>query len=1106
MHYCLLFRMRYLFVLVLNLLFILTAQAQNVQVRGKVSDASGPLIGVSVKVAGTTAGTLTDENGNYVINAPATGTLNFTYVGYVAQNVRINGRTTINVQLSAQSQALTEVVVTGYSAQRRRDITGSVAVVDVEAATQFPTGSTSQLLQGQASGVTVVSPGAPGAEANVFIRGVTSFGNAQPLIIVDGVQATINDINPNDIASVQVLKDAGAASIYGVRGANGVVVITTKKGRSGAPKVTYEGYIGVQTPPTGNVFDIMSSQEMSSVWRQADPTNILYNFEGNGLPDFFWVNNPAEGVGGYSNAGAPEVDPARYRFDPSNPNNNYQIAAVNKQGTDWFHEVFKDAPQQSHTLSASGGTENSTYLFSVNYLNQEGTLINTYLKRYAARINTTFNIGKRIRIGENAYVFNRSNSGVAGGNQNAEGTIGMVYRISPIIPVRDIQGNFAGTRLGTPLMGNAQNPVAQQEFTSNNRNNSWNIQGNVYGEIDLIKGLNFRTTFGGTVNNQHFTGFNPSPYMNREGYNNANALSENAVYNSNWTWTNTLNYSGIFGKHNVKLLAGTEALNGYGRQLIGGAQGFFLTNIEYLVLSNGTSNITNNSLVTQNTRLFSLFGRADYAFADKYLIGLTIRRDGASVFGADNRYGVFPAVSLGWRINQESFLKDVTWLNDLKIRGSWGKMGSYSNVPNTNAYTLYSQQFGTSYYPIGGTNQTAPGFWLSNIGNAQTGWEEDIVTNVGFDAGFLNNRFTFSAEWYKKQVNGLLFPQPLPATAGAATAPFINIGDVQNTGLDFSLSYNGGKQGSDLTYNISANFTTYKNKIVSLPGSGFFDVSNSRIGNLVRNAEGHPIGSFFGYKVLGLFRDAADVAASPTQSDAAPGRFKYEDVNADGQITAADRTFFGDPNPDFTYGLNLGATYKQFDISTVLYGSQGNKAINYVRYWTDFLGTFTGAKSKALLNAWTPVDRNVDRAQWTATNPNAKTPAAETSSNFSNSGSGSFNSYYMENGSFLKMRSLQIGYTINPKQLGNIQIDRLRIYLQGANLFTITKYTGIDPELTPSTGNLGNGGGTANPPSIGAFGNPNALNNSQASAAFGIDYGNYPNNQRSFLVGINLTF
>ena len=1063
---------RNLCLLVLGMLFSLNSFSQS-RVTGKVtaSDDNQPIIGASVQVKGGTGGTVTGPDGTFAIDASSGSILVIKYLGFITKEVPVTSQTNYNITLAPSLNSLEEIVVTGYSSERKKDITGSVSVVNVDAMTSVPSGSTSQLLQGQASGVVVISGGQPGANASIFIRGVTSFGNTAPLVMIDGVQGGLNDISPNDIESIQVLKDAGAASIYGVRGANGVIVVTTKRGQSGTPRITYDTYYGQVTPPSGNVFNIMSPLEQAQVYSKIDPNHPIY--KGGTVPDFLYL-------GGYAAAGDPRVDPARYVFDPSNPNNNYQIAQTNKAGTDWFHEVFKTAPQSSHSLSASGGGENSNYLFSVNYLNQQGTLIETFLKRYATRVNTTFNIGKNknVRIGENAYLFYRSAPGIPGGNQNEGNAISHTYRMQRLIPVRDIRGNYAGTRLGTGEMGNAQNPVALQENTRNNRQNDWTMQGNVFGEADFLKGFTARTSFGGTIRNGYNLGFGFNPYFNREGFTNPNSLNESANYFNQWTWTNTLTYAKIIGKHNVKVLGGAEAVNSYGRGVNGNVNNLFSSDFDYLLLGNGTSNVTNGSFVGPDNRLFSLFADLRYQFNDKYLLGATIRRDGSSVFGSNRRFGVFPSFSAGWRISEEGFLKDVKWLDDMKIRGSYGILGSFANVPGTNAFSLYNQGFRNSYYPINGGNTITQGFRQSNIGNPETGWEENEVTNVGIDVTMFNSKVSFTAEWYKKNINGLLFRDALPSTAGGASAPVVNLGDIQNTGFDFNVGYNN-TVGTDFRYDVGLNFGMYENEVKSVPGN-FFEAAGSRIGNLVRNQVGQQVSSFYGYQVNGLFRDPADVASSPTQAGAAPGRFKYADINGDKAITPADRTFFGNPNPDFTYGLNLSASYKQFDFNTVLFGQQGNQAVNYVKYWTDFVGTFVGGKSKALLTAWTPTNPTAPRDQWIASNPNAITPVAEAANNLSNSGA--FNSYYLEDASFLKMRSLQLGYTLNPTVLQRFGVQRLRAYIQGANLFTATKYSGIDPELVGSQGG------------------------DLASASFGIDYGNYPNNQRSFLFGVNLSF
>jgi TonB-linked SusC/RagA family outer membrane protein len=1033
-----------------SLLISMAGLAQQRPVTGKVvGEDNKPIVGATVLVKDTHLTSTTDQTGRFSLNVPADkDILIISYVGFRTQEVPlINGSGSVSVILRDESAALNEVIVTGYSTQRKKDITGSVAVVDMAALKSIPAGSAIQALQGQASGVNVISSGTPGSASNVFIRGVSSFGNTQPLILVDGIQSDLNNVSASDIESVQVLKDAGAAAIYGVRGSNGVIVVTTKKGKSGQPVIAYDAYVGIQLPLPGNPFNLLNSQGLAKVTKVANPNTVLF---GAGVPDYLYAGPSASGTG---MAGDAAVDPSKYFFDAANPANDYLIQKVNQSGTDWFHEAFKPALMTNHNVTASGGTDKSQYLFSMGYLNQQGTLIDTYVKRYSTRLNTQFNINKNFRIGENLYGFYRQNP------DNDGSAVGSIYRMMPIIPVYDIEGNYGGTYAG-PELGTVSNIVAVQNRTINNITNTWDVVGNAFAELDFLKHFTLRTSFGGTIDNQYKTSFGFNRYNDRIGRTSANSYTEGSLYNSTLMWTNTLNYKAVFGKHNLKVLAGTESVKNAGRGVGGGASGFFSTDPNYLILGNGSSNLSNYSNAYVNT-LFSLFARADYSYADKYLFGLTVRRDGSSLFGSDKKYGTFPSASIGWRISNENFMKNIKWVTDLKFRGSYGILGSQNNVNPNNAYTLYGSSASNSYYDFTGTGSNSQlGFYRTNEGNAKTGWEQDIISNIGVDATFMNS-LDLSVEYYKKSIKGLLFPEPIPVTAGDAEPPTVNIGDIQNSGVDLSLTYRK-TLNADLKFSVGANITSYKNVVKNIPNPGYFDTGSSIVGNLVRNEVGHPVSSFFGYKVIGLFQSSQDVAGSPAQTDAAPGRFKYMDVNGDGKITPDDRTFLGSPNPDFTYGLNLGLTYKAFDLSMVFYGSQGNKALNEVRYMTDFMGSFVGNKSNDLLNAWTPQ------------NTNTSVPINESANTFSTSGVA--NSYLIENGSFLKLKSFIIGYTVKPPVLQRFGMSKLRLYVQAANLFTITKYTGLDPEI----------GGS--------------------SASFGIDNGNYPNNQRSFIFGLNMSF
>lgn len=1043
------------------------------KVSGIVTSAktSQPLAFATVTVKGTNVATATDVAGAFTITVPPNRTvLTVTSVGYQDQDVTI-GSGPVNVVLVEQVTNLDEIVVTGYTAQKKKEITGSVAVVSVKDMKSVPSGTTEQMLQGQASGVTVIGSGQPGEGSNVFIRGITSFGNATPLVIVDGVQSApgdlsiLHDLSANDIESVQVLKD-GQAAIYGARGSAGVIIVTTKKGK-GKTSVTYDGYYGTQVPASGNVWHKANTQEMAQIYwlaaknsGQVDANgNVVSAQYGTGqnpvIPDYI-LAGPLSGV----SASNPAVDLTKY-------NNNYSkgdiylIVPANKSGTDWFHSMFKSAPMMSHTLTASGGTDKSAYLFSFNYLNQQGTLLNTYLKRYAVRINTIFNIKNNIRVGENAYLYFKNNPRI--GNNQEGNPVNTTAWMQPIIPLYDAGGGFAGTA-GKEL-GNSSSPLAAQARSVDNRNYDWAIQGDVFAEVDFLRHFTAKTLFGGNVDNNY--GF----YHNYRSYENAensasNGYGEYANYGSNWNFTNTLSYSNIFGQdHSLKVLVGYEALQFRGRGLSGNRINYFSDNPAYLNLNTGSPIGQSNGSYFNNATQNSILAKIDYAYRGKYLIGLNGRRDGASVFGPNARYNNAWSASLGWVVSQEGFFKSITFLNSLKLRGSYGILGSVSNVPPYNQFTSYGGSGGSTYYDLNGTSGgTVLGFAASQYGNLSTTWERNKTLDVGLDATLLKNKIDFSFDWYQKKIDGLLFTDQAPAVVGlGATLPKVNIGDMKNTGVDVSISYHD-KINKDLSFNIGVNVTAYKNTIVNIPGAaGYFETAGTHnTGNQVRNQTGHPVGAFYGYKIIGIYQSWADTAKYAKEPDAAPGRFIYLDADHNGKIDDKDRVFYGNPNPKFTYGVNLGLTYKSFDFSMVLYGSQGNDVLNYTRYFQDFYPQFQNAKSAALLyDSWLP------------TRTNAKYPIVENGSYFSTNGV--LNDFYNENGSYLRCKQMSIGYNFPTDLLRRISVDRARLYVQAANLFTITKYTGLDPEIpgSPST--------------------------------FGVDYGNYPPS-KTFIVGVNLTF
>lgn len=1024
-----------------------------VLIRGRVVNENGEPVEASVVIKGSSGGTTTNGQGYFELTLPSEkAVLVISGIGIETREIGVDGaaQQMYNIAVETRITEVQEAIVTGYSSQRKRDIIGSVAVVDVKALKSIPAGSALQALQGQASGVNIISSGSPGHASNIRIRGVTSFGNTNPLVLIDGVQGSLNDVASDDVESIQVLKDAGAAAIYGVRGANGVIVVTTKKGRSGRAQTTYDSYYGVQTPVAKVGRDMMNLDEFMGYYNTLNPGNPIF---ANGVPDYMWRGPNGSGV---AKAGDPAVDPAKYFKDPANPSNNYLIQEFNKAGTDWSGEMFRPALMMNHNLSTTGGTDRLNYMVSFGYMNQQGTLLNTHMKRYSVRVNTEYKLRDNIRIGENLYAFYRDNPQENPNHpyMSINATRGML----PFIPVYDIMGNWGGGYAG-PNLGTNGNPVALRSGAANDRSREIVLAGNVFAEIDLMKGLTLRTSFGGNVNTFYRQTFTTANYFHAEQFNNPNGLAENSGYSSLLMWTNTLTYKKTLDRHSFAALLGTEAITMDSRTQSGSRQNYYSEDYNYLILGNGTQNMQNSSAAGEDA-FYSVFGKVDYSYDDRYLLGLTLRRDGSSRFGPQSRYGVFPSITAGWRLSSEKFMLNAQWISDLKLRASYGVLGNADNVSITNSATLFSQAFINSYYDINGTSTgIVQGFIPSTIANPSAGWEKNIVSNIGIDASLFNNKLDLSFEYFDKSIEGLLFALPLPTSiAGTATTPTVNIGDIKNNGIDFSATYHA-RLGIDMRLDIGGNITAYKNLIKNIPG-GYFDPQWTPR-NSVRNQEGQAVGAFFGYDIVGIFQDADEVSKAPTQDGAEPGRFRYRDVDGNGVINTNDRTFIGNPNPDFVYGINIGFSFKKFDLGAIFYGSQGNDILNDASGLTNFAGGL-GNKSKKLLDAWTPG------------NTTTTVPKLEQAPSFSTTNV--MNTYLLEDGSYLRLRSLVLGYNFDVSGLKKAGINRLRVYVQGANLFTITKYSGSDPEIT-----------------------------SYRNQTFGIDEGYYPNS-RNFLFGLNVGF
>ncbi|MFN8345006.1 MAG: TonB-dependent receptor [Spirosomataceae bacterium] len=1055
-----------------------SAHAQDRKVSGKVMTADGPLPGASILLKGSNTGTSADGTGAFTINVKgANPVLVISAIGYKPQEVAVGNQSAINVKLEDDVNALTEVVVTGYTIDNRRETTGAVAIVRPKDLTVRPSGNVEQQLQGRVAGVTVVTNGQPGTTSQIRVRGFGSFGPAgsnDPLYVVDGVPVGTTDfLNPDDIETVTVLKDAAAASIYGARAANGVVIYTTKKGTKGAKKlsVSYDGMYGVTNPGPGQA--MMNPTDFANwTWQAYKNSNVALSHPqfGTGstpvIPDYINVGGRSGVVGTVDLA----AEKAKYNVDPT-AGAIYQVVRANKSGTDWYKAITRQAPLQRHSLGFSGGGENSRFYIGLGIFDQKGILLSNSLKRYSLRANSEFNVLKNLRIGQNFQATYRQSLGLSGENggqgiSDDENDILQAFRMPSIIPVYDEFGGYAGT--AAKGFNNPRNPVANQQGLLNNRAFNGNAFGNLYAEWDVIPGLTLRSSIGGRYDNSYFWNYGRLQYENSEN-NSAFSYGEGSGWSFGWTLTNTANYKKTFGKHNVDVLAGQEALNtGRGRNMSASGLNPFSTDINFVNMSTvAASGKVVNSGLFSGVNFYSLFGRVNYIYNDKYIVTAVVRRDGSSRFGANNRYGVFPAFSAAWRLSSEPFMKNLTWVSDLKIRGGYGTMGNSNPVDPNNQYSLFGTSIGRSGYDINGSNSSiSEGYYRTRIGNPNAKWETAVTQNIGFDGTFLNGKLDVILDLWRKDTKDLLLALPIPATNGFdAAAPSVNIGKMLNQGIDISVATRG-RIGKDLGFDLTFTGGTLKNEITEIAsGQTYISTINPGYRGLtpIRNQLGHSISSFYGYKVKGLFQTAEEVKNAPTQDGAGIGRFRYEDLNGDGKITDADRTYLGSPVPKFTAGLVLGLNYKNFDLTAQLNGFFGNKIFNASKWFTDFFPSFQGAAiSERVKDSWSP------------SNTGAKIPIFETASNFSTNTQA--NSFYVENGDYVRMQTVAVGYTMPSVLLNKLKLTKVRVFASTNNLFTLTKYQGLDP---------------------GVGGN--------VDTQFGIDVGNYPVT-RGWTVGLNVGF
>lgn len=1079
--------------LALLLMLVSVAVAQDRVVTGTVSDEAGVgMPGVNILVKGTATGTVTDAEGKYSLAAPSNATLVITFVGYKTTEIEVAGRATVDVAMDVDLTSLDEVVVTGYGIDKRRELTGSVSTVKTRDLTVAPSGNVEQMLQGRVPGVTVITNGQPGTTSQIRVRGFGAFGGNQPLYIVDGVPTeSIDFLNPDDIETTTVLKDAASASIYGARAASGVIIYTTKKAKRGQKlNVTYDGLYGFTSPGKGqammNPTDFMNwtwQAQKNTAWQNGtDEAEQLADFNhpqfGGGLTPVMptWLMVGPE-VAGFSGAVDLEAERLKYNVDPR-LGSTYQVIRANQSGTDWYKAITRNAPIVRQTLGFSGGGEASRFYIGLSSQTQAGIMKEQDLSRYALRVNSEFDVLKNLRIGENIQMTYRSVNGLGGANGGQgvaadENDILSAFRMPSIIPVYDEFGGYAGTV--AKGFNNPRNPVANRDGQKDNKAFGTGVLGNVYAELDVIPGLTLRTSFGGNYGSFFSKSYGRWQYENSEN-NSAFSFNQSQSYSYSWTFTNQATYKKTFGKHNAELLVGQEAIStNAGWEMSQGGLNPFSWDVDYVTMSNTTRNPPNGSAFNP-VRFSSLFGRLNYSYDEKYILSFLVRRDGSSRFGTNSRYGVFPAASAAWRISAEPFMQGLEFISDLKIRGGVGTMGNSNNVDPLNQFFLFGGNVAQSSYDITGSNSSATvGFYRQRIGNPDAKWETSQTVNIGIDGQLFAGKVDIIIDLWKKDTKDLLYQLPITATAGfRAASPSINIARMLNQGVDASIGYKGNLT-SDLSFDLTLNGSWLKNEISEIaPGQTYLTTINPgfRGINPIRNQLGRPISSFYGYKVEGLWQSTEEVIAangldgnvnSEFQSGAAPGRFRYADINGDGSINDADRTFIGSPVPKFTGGFNFILRYKGFDLEGYLYTSLGNKIFNVSKWFTDFYPSFQGAAiSERIKDSWLPSNTNTD------------IPIFESASNFSTNTQS--NSFYVEDGSYLRFQNITLGYNLPTAILNRLKMTRLRVFISSNNLFTITGYSGLDPGV----------GGAAD-------------------TNFGIDVGNYPVT-RSFTGGINIGF
>lgn len=1006
------------------------SSTQTRTISGTVVDETNlPVIGANVMVKGTTNGTITDMEGRFTLEVPEGANLEISYIGYNTQTISVQGQTKINIPLKENTQALEEVVVVGYGTFKKSDLTGAITQVKGEEIANLPLRSAADALQGKAAGVTITAnSGSPGSLGDVRIRGIGTLNGNNPLYVVDGMpQSDIGWLNPRDIENMEVLKDASAQAIYGARAANGVILITTKRGGKGNTyhsNIEFDMSVGFQSVPKS--YDMLDAEGFMEY------KNRAYAAAGMPLPDDFSTEAKRNEI---------------LSFLEKNGS---------REGTDWWDEITRspsEAINQNYNLAFSGGMDKLRYRSSFSYMNHQGVLKGSEYERLSGRLNLDTEIKKWLSLSANLSVIYEGRKNIQE-NDSYTATVFSTAAADPITPVyRDnlidvpdflydriynkYEPKNEWSRYTGVLYSNKPNTVAQVDRSALNKWKGYATKGNIIGDIKLFPFLTFKSSFSLDLKRNQSDGFIPSYYLDGDEYNTYPTVSRTIDNTDYWVFDNYLTYNQQLGRHQITAMVGSSAEKQRYEYIYTSKQGMANNDERLQILDAGTINPQSNGYVSI-TSLNSYFGRAFYSFDNRYMITVNMRWDGSSQFAPGNRWGFFPSVSGGWNFSEERFMDSLNWLSQGKLRIGWGEIGNQT-IP----LGAYLNTFGDGPYYILGNKNTILSGGRTQVGNVDLKWETTKQFDIGFDLAFFDGSFRTSFDYFDRKTEDMLVQVPSPSTLGFPNNPWVNAGSISNRGVEISLMYDG-KVGSDFTYHINGNISTYKNKVLDLGSDSNIPGKGIHLGyySYTMTEVGKPIGYYYGYKTDGVFQTQEEIDnyvnnGSIVMPNAKPGDLKFVDLNKDGKLGEEDRTMVGNPHPDFTFGLTLGAEYKGFDFTAFFQGSVGNDILNILKY--DLYGGV----------GWYNAPKDILTTFWNGPGSTNENFAIDANSRLNRE----MSSWFVEDGSYIRLKNLQIGYTLPKSWTEKIHFNNLRVYVAAQNLFTITGYSGLDPEIGELNGN-----------------------------------------------------